>query len=122
MRKACLLFSLIFCIISISSEDKQSLLNYMSPDGKSKTDHYLVKWKAWQSLSIFGILGTFSNVFLLFMFYSERAHRATAVNAMMFLESSYRVGHSLVLHWRNYNMVHNHTLFHGWLDTEQVKN
>ena len=88
---------------------------------KSKSKHYLVEWKAWQILSCIGIFGTFSNAFLLQTFYLERKVLASSVNAMVCMDTIYRLLYStLSIHWRTYNMVFDETLFHGLIGKEMV--
>ena len=86
-----------------------------------QSEHYLVKWKAWQTLSFLGWVGIFSNTLLIYTFYSQ-SNMATSVNAMIFMETVYRLVYATTtVHWRTYNMVQDTTLFSNWLTKENVK-
>ena len=86
-----------------------------------QSEHYLVKWSAWQSLSVLGLVGIFSNTILIYTFYSEQ-NMATSVNAMICMESAYRLVYATtIMHWRNYNMVNYKTLFSNWFSKEKVQ-
>jgi hypothetical protein len=80
-----------------------------------------VKWNAWQSLSVLGFVGTLSNSLLIYTFYAQ-TNMATSVNAMIFMETVYRLVYATTcMHWRTYNMVKDSTLFSYWLTKEEVK-
>ena len=89
------------------------------PNTEKQSEHYLVSWNAWQSLSVLGILGTFSNSLLIYTFYSE-PNMATSVNAMIFMDTLYRLLYANIIHWRTYNMVHETTMLSAWLSREEV--
>ena len=115
------IFLLIMSLLTISYEENQSLPYFNQKDKKQKSEHYLVKWKAWQFLSLLGLFGTISNSFLLYIFHSERKFMATSVNAMICMDTLYRLVYATVsIHWRTYNMVQEQTLFQGWMDRDQV--
>ena len=47
---------------------------------------------------------------------------ATSVNAMIFMETVYRLVYATTcMHWRTYNMVKDITLFSYWLNKEEVE-
>ena len=97
---------LLILFISMTYEEKEPTLYLHYQDNKHKYDHFLVKWKAWQLLSFVGLFGTFSNSFLLYIFYSERNMMASSVNIMICMNTVYRLLYSMVgIHWRTYNMV-----------------
>ena len=81
--------------------------------------HKLVDFKGWQLLSLVGVVGTCSNLLVLHFFYSE-PNMATSVNAMIFMETIYRVGYTLTIQWRTFNIVHEHTLLSHWFTREKV--
>ena len=107
---------LIISLINQSSETNNSL-KYIP----KQSEHYLVKWSAWQSLSVLGLIGIFSNTILIYTFYSEQ-NMATSVNAMICMETVYRLVYATtIMHWRNYNMVNDKTLFSNWFSKEKVE-
>jgi hypothetical protein len=85
----------------------------------SHSEHYLVRWKAWQALSVIGCVGTLSNTILIYTFYTESS-MATSVNAMIMMETVYRMVYITSMHWRTYNMVQDTTLFSAWMTREEV--
>ena len=107
---------LILSFINSSFESNHSL-KYIP----KQSDHYLVKWNAWQSLSILGFVGTFSSTLLIYTFYSD-PNMATSVNAMIFMEFVYRLIYTITIHWRTYIMVQERALFSYWLSREEVQN
>ena len=122
MSKQMLIFLLTMSLLCISYEENQSLHYFYQNYVTQKSEHYLVKWKAWQFLSLLGLFGTISNSFLMYIFYSERKIMATSVNAMICMDTLYRLVYATVsIQWRTYNMVQEQTLFHGWLDRDQVE-
>ena len=107
---------LILLLINHSLETNHSIYQITK-----QSEHYLVKWKAWQTLSFLGWGGTFSNTLLIYTFYSQ-SNMATSVNAMIFMETVYRLVYATTtVHWRTYNMVQDTTLFSNWLTKEMVK-
>ena len=121
MSRKMVIFLLTMSLLTISYEDNPSLPYLNQKDIKQKSEHYLVKWKAWQFLSFLGLFGTISNSFLLYIFHSERKFMATSVNAMICMDTLYRLVYATVsIHWRTYNMVQEQTLFHSWMDRDQV--
>ena len=112
---------LLILFISMTYEEKEPTLYLHYQDNKHKYDHFLVKWKAWQLLSLVGLFGTMLNSFLLYIFYSERNIMASSVNSMIYMNTVYRLIYSTVsIHWRTYNMVRHQTLFNTWFDRDQV--
>ena len=108
-------------LLKVSHENNHSIDFLYVKDNKVENDHYLVKWKAWQFLSVVGLFGTFFNIFLLYVFYSERKMMTTSVNAMIIMDTVYRLIYCIIcIQWRTYNMVQNQTLFEGWMDRDQV--
>ena len=104
---------LVLSLINPTLETNNTLPN--------QSEHYLVKWNAWQSLSVLGFVGTLSNTLLIYTFYSQ-PNMATSVNAMIFMETVYRLVYATTcMHWRTYNMVMESTLFSYWLTKEEVK-
>ena len=108
--------SLIFTLIlRIHGQDQ------ISEKNATKSDHFIVKYYGWQSLSGFGIVGTVLNSFLLHTFYIERKALATSVNAMICAETLHRMIYATIsVHWRTYNMVMEEPLFHQYLGTHKV--
>jgi hypothetical protein len=83
------------------------------------TEHYLVKWKAWQALSVLGCLGMPANLLIVYTFYSD-PNMATSVNAMIIRGTLYSLVYTNIMHWRTYNLVQETTLFSSWFTREQV--
>ena len=66
-------------------------------------------------------LGIADNTLLIYTFYSQ-PNMATSVNAMIFMETVYRLVYATTcMHWRTYNMVKDSTMFSYWLTKEEVK-
>ena len=79
---------LVLSLINPTLETNQTL--------PRQSEHYLVKWNAWQSLSVLGFVGTLSNTLLIYTFYTQ-PNMATSVNAMIFMEDlQHGEGHYLV--------------------------
>ena len=109
---------LIMSLCTLAEEKKVSLV--FLDQQRHRKEHFLVTWGAWQCLSGLGVFGTISNSFLLYVFYSERKLMATSVNALICMETMYRLAYTIIIHWRTYNLVHNTTLFNEWLGLEMV--
>jgi hypothetical protein len=121
-KKLCILV-LLLALLSLSSETNHSATLTYSPDKQKtkKQEHFLVKYGAWQSLSVLGLLGTVSNGFLLNTFYSERKSMATSVNAMICMDTLFRLLYATIgIHWRTYNMLYHQPLFQALWGREQV--
>ena len=56
----------IFLVLSLLNPTLET--NHTLP---KQSEHYLVKWNAWQSLSVLGFVGTLSNTFLIYTFYTQ---------------------------------------------------
>ena len=112
---------LIIFLLSTTYQKNPSLKNTTNKrlEKPSHSEHYLVRWKAWQALSVIGCVGTLSNTILIYTFYSEPS-MATSVNAMIMMETVYRLVYIPSMHWRTYNMVHDKTLFSAWMTREEV--
>ena len=122
MRKKKLILILVLSLLTLSYEENKKITNFYHSNIKPKSEHYLVKWKAWQILSVVGMFGTISNSFLLFIFYSERKLLVTSVNVMICMDTLYRLVYATItIHWRTHNMVQDKTMFHHWLGREQVE-
>ena len=76
-------------------------------------DHHLVQWGAWHFQSLLGCFGTLLNSFLLYIFYSERQVLASSVNAMIAMDTLYRILYTLVIQWRSYNLTSRRGLLAG---------
>ena len=111
---------LVLLLLSPTFEKNPSLKNTTKEKIEKHSDHFLVKWKAWQALSIMGCVGTLSNTLLIYTFYSV-PNMATSVNAMIFMESVYELVYTTIMYWRTYNMVQDKTLFSDWITREQVE-
>ena len=121
MGRNIFIFLLILSLISHSGENNISLVFLGQEKENLNNEHFLVKWKGWQFLSGLGVFGTFSNSFLLYAFYSERQFMATSVNAMICMETMYRLAYTFTIHWRTFNMVHNNGLLNYFIGRELVK-
>ena len=121
MGRNVFIFLLILSLICQSGENNISLVFLGQDKETQNNEHFLVKWKGWQLLSGLGVFGTFSNSFLLYAFYSERQLMATSVNAMICMETMYRLAYTFTIHWRTFNMVHNNGLLNYFIDRELVK-
>ena len=76
----------------------------------------------WHVLSGVGVVGTFTNLFLLHCFYAERAVLATSVNAMICMGTLHKAIYStIIVHWRNYSMVTGRPVMQSWLGKENVR-
>ena len=83
--------------------------------------HYLSTYKAWQSLSVLGVVGTASNLLLLHTFYSEREILASSVNVLIYMDCCHKLLYSaLMVPWRNYNMIYREPLFISILGLHEV--
>ena len=100
--------------INSSAQNNSEVMKPMA-----RKPHKLVDYKGWQFLSLVGVVGTCSNLLVLHFFYSE-PNMATSVNAMIFMETIYRVGYTLTIQWRTFNFVHEHTLLSYWFTREKV--
>ena len=123
MQKNLYILLLLLALLSLSSETNHSAIYTHSPDKqKTKTqEHFLVKYGAWQSLSVLGLLGTVSNAFLLNTFYSERQSMATSVNAMICMDTLFRLLYATIgIHWRTFNMLYHQSLFQALWGKDQV--
>ena len=123
MRKKLYTLLLLFALLSLSSGNNHSVINTYSPEKQKtkKQEHFLVKYGAWQSLSVLGLLGTLSNAFLLNTFYSERQSMVTSVNAMICMDTLFRLLYATIgIHWRTYNMLYHQPLFQALWGREQV--
>ena len=123
MHKKLYTLLLLLALLSFSSENNHSVINTYSPEKQKtkKQDHFLVKYGAWQSLSVLGLLGTLSNAFLLNPFYSERQSMVTSVNAMICMDTLYRLLYATIgIHWRTFNMLYHQPLFHAFWGKDQV--
>ena len=77
-----------------------------------KYQHYLITYKMWHSLYLFGVVGTFLNLLLLHAFYEERDILASSVNTLIYMDCFHRMIYSAVMvPWRNYNMITGKPLF-----------
>ena len=104
MGRTSLLVLTILSVLTLSCEQNENAT--LIPNTLDNSQHYLVKWKAWQCLSCVGFFGTFMNLFLLYTFYSERRVLATSVNTMDCMDTLYRLSYATIgVHWRTCNMV-----------------
>jgi hypothetical protein len=110
---------LIILLLSPTYEKNPSLKNTTKEKIDNHSEHYLVKWKVWHALSVLGCLGTPSNLLIVYTFYSEE-NMATSVNAMIIRGTLYSLVYTVIMHWRNYNLVQDTTLFSAWFTREQV--
>ena len=116
-----MIFLLIFSLLSLSYQQNNSLNHLDQTFEKQNGRHFLVRWKAWQLLSGLGFFGTMSNAFLLYTFYSDRKMIATSVNAMICMDTLYRLLYSsLAIPWRTINMTQDKTFLQPWLGKDQV--
>ena len=110
---------LILLFLSPAYQKNFSLKAVNSENIRLSSEHYLVKWKAWQALSLLGCIGTPANLLIMYTFYSV-PNMATSVNAMIFMEILYQAVYSIVIHWRTYTMVQDATVLSRWFTREQV--
>ena len=123
MQKNLYILLLLLALVSLSSENNHSASLTYSPDKQKRKnqEHFLVKYGAWQSLSVLGLLGTVSNAFILNTFYSERHSMVTSVNAMICMDTLFRLLYVTIgIHWRTYNMLYRQTLFQAFWAKDQV--
>ena len=123
MQKNLYMLLLLLALVSLSSENNHSATLRYSPDKQKRKnqEHFLVKYGAWQSLSVLGLLGTLSNAFLLKTFYSERQSMVTSVNAMICMDTLYRLLYATIgIHWRTFNMLYQQPLFQAFWGKDQV--
>ena len=123
MQKNLYILLLLLALVSLSSENNHSATLRYSPDKQKRKnqEHFLVKYGAWQSLSVLGLLGTVSNAFILNTFYSERHSMVTSVNAMICMDTLFRLLYATIgIHWRTYNMLYRQPLFQAFWAKDQV--
>ena len=108
-------------LLTLTSEQNTTPSCTIHENMTNKSEHYLVKWKAWQFLSFVGLFGTISHLFLIYTFYKKRRFLATSVNTMVCMDTLYRLTYATVaVHWRTFNMVSDETVFQHWLGQENV--
>ena len=99
-----------------------NFLNYNNMKESHSGSHLIQVIYGWHLLSVVGMIGTVSNLFLLHCFYTERAVLATSVNAMICMDTLHKVVYSAVIvHWRNYVMIGRYPVFQEWLGNRNVR-
>jgi hypothetical protein len=109
----------ILFLFSQTYKKNNLIKNNTTENIEKLTEHYLVTWKAWQSLSVLGCLGMPANLLIIYTFFSE-PNMATSVNAMIIRGTLYSLVYTNIMHWRTYNLVQETTLFSSWFTREQV--
>ena len=120
---------LLLTNISTTVQDKEGhesqyaiVWNFQKKKADISGSQLIQDFFGWHILSGVGLLGTFSNLFLMHCFYAERSVLATSVNAMICMETLHKVIYSsIIVHWRNYTMVSGKPIFEEWLGTSNVR-